>query len=460
MPVITEENLKQYHNLHFIGVGGSGMFPLVQILLAQGHCISGSDNNPGDTIDQERTMGVHVTIGHSAANVQTADAVVYSAAIMQDNIELVAARERGIPTIERSEMLGLLTRRYDNCVCVSGTHGKTTTTSMITYLMLASNLDPSVVIGGKVNAIGGSGRAGLSQNMVVEACEFVDTFLHLSPDIAVVLNIDADHLDYFKTLDNIIRSFRRFCELTSRTVIYNGDDENSCKAVAGLDRQLISFGLSDKNTYYAANISWKNGSRCDFDLMKNGKKVTALQLNIPGQHNVLNALAACAAALEAGANPEKFGEGLSVFTGAHRRFEILGTINGITIADDYAHHPAELAATLTAAKSLDYNNVWAVFQPFTYSRTAMLLDEFVKVLPIADHVVMSAIMGGREENTYGITTEDLAVKMPGSVWFETFDEIAEYVLANAKENDLVLTLGCGDVYKCAKLMLGIATTPK
>lgn len=456
MPAITEETLKQYHNLHFIGVGGSGMFPLVQILLAQGHSISGSDNNPGDTIDQERAMGVHVTIGHDAANVQNADAVVYSAAIMQDNIELVAARERGIPVIERSEMLGLLTRRYNNCVCVSGTHGKTTTTSMITYLMLASNLDPSAVIGGKVNAIGGSGRAGLSQNMVVEACEFVDTFLHLSPDIAVILNIDADHLDYFKTLDNIIRSFHRFCELTSRTIIYNGDDENSCKAVESINKQLISFGLSDKNNYYAENITWKNGSRCDFDLMKNGKKVTALQLNIPGQHNVLNAVAACAAALEAGAKPEKLAEGLSAFTGAHRRFEILGTINGVTIADDYAHHPAELAATLKAAKALDYNSVWAVFQPFTFSRTAMLLDDFAKVLPIADHVVMSAIMGGREVNTYGITTEDLAVKIPGSVWFETFDEIAEHVLANAQDGDLVLTLGCGDVYKCAKLMLGEA----
>lgn len=456
MPAITEETLKQYHNLHFIGVGGSGMFPLVQILLAQGHSISGSDNNPGDTIDQERAMGVHVTIGHDATNVQTADAVVYSAAIMQDNIELVAARERGIPIIERSEMLGLLTRRYNNCVCVSGTHGKTTTTSMITYLMLASNLDPSAVIGGKVNAIGGSGRAGLSQNMVVEACEFVDTFLHLSPDIAVILNIDADHLDYFKTLDNIIRSFHRFCELTSRTIIYNGDDENSYKAVESINKQLISFGLSDKNNYYAENITWKNGSRCDFDLMKNGKKVTALQLNIPGQHNVLNAVAACAAALEAGAKPEKLAEGLSAFTGAHRRFEILGTINGVTIADDYAHHPAELAATLKAAKALDYNSVWAVFQPFTFSRTAMLLDDFAKVLPIADHVVMSAIMGGREVNTYGITTEDLAVKIPGSVWFETFDEIAEHVLANAQDGDLVLTLGCGDVYKCAKLMLGEA----
>jgi UDP-N-acetylmuramate--alanine ligase len=263
MSVITEENLKKYNKLHCIGVGGSGMFPLVQILHAQGHIISGSDNNPGDTIDQERAMGVDVTIGHSSENIKDAQAVVYSAAIMQDNVELVAARERGIPTIERSEMLGLITRRYDNCVCVSGTHGKTTTTSMLTHLMLAADLDPSAVIGGKLNAINGSGRAGNSETMVVEACEYVDTFLHLSPDIALILNIDADHLEYFKTLDNIIASFRRFAQLATKSVIYNGDDANSIKAVSGLDKKLVSYGANDSNDYYPKNIVWKSGTECN-----------------------------------------------------------------------------------------------------------------------------------------------------------------------------------------------------
>ncbi len=454
MPVITEENLRQYKKLHFIGVGGSGMFPLVQILLSQGHSISGSDNNPGDTIDQEREMGVEVSIGHSAENLKDAQAVVYSAAIMQDNVELVAARERGIPTIERSEMLGLLTRRYNNCICVSGTHGKTTTTSMLTHLMLSAGLDPSAVIGGKLNAINGSGRAGKSENMVVEACEFVDTFLHLSPDIALILNIDADHLDYFKTLDNIIRSFNRFASLATKAVIYNGDDINSQKAVEGLNKKLITYGESSSNDYYPENIVWKNGAECSFDLIFRGKKLASLDMRVPGKHNVINAVAACAAALEAGAEPDTLSEGLYAFTGVHRRFEILGKINGITIADDYAHHPAELEATLRAAKELGYKNVWAVFQPFTFSRTAILLDDFAKVLPIADKVVMSAIMGGREINTYGITTQHLADKIPGSIWFETFSEIAEYVLKNAQDGDLVITLGCGDVYKCAKLMLG------
>ncbi|MBR6735521.1 MAG: UDP-N-acetylmuramate--L-alanine ligase [Oscillospiraceae bacterium] len=450
----TEEMLKACKKLHFVGVGGSGIFPLVQILLSQGYEITGSDNNPGDTIDQERSMGVTVTIGHNAKNVGDADAVVYSAAIPKDNVELVEARERGIPTVERSELLGLLTRRYSNCVCVSGTHGKTTTTSMTTHIMLAADMDPSAVIGGKLNAIGGSGRAGKSESMVVEACEFVDTFLHLSPDISVILNIDNDHLDYFKTMENMRASFHRFGELTSRTIVYNGDDEHTRLAIDGIEnKELISFGLSDKNDYYPANIVWADGAHARFDLMHKGKLVTDIEMTVPGRHNVLNAVAAAAAALAAGADAAAVKKGLGEYHGVHRRMEILGVKNGVTIADDYAHHPTELEATLKACKELGYNSVWAVFQPFTFSRTSILLDDFAKVLPIADHVVMSAIMGGREVNTYGITTEDLAVKIPKSVWFETFEEISDYVLKNAKPGDFVITLGCGDVYKCAKLML-------
>ena len=453
MAIINEHQLAHFHKLHFVGIGGSGMFPLVQILYAQGHQITGSDNNPGDTIEQERSMGIHVSIGHDPKNVEGADAVVYSAAIMADNVELAAARRQNIPLIERSEMLGLLTRRYQNCVCISGTHGKTTTTSMVTQILLSAGLDPSAVIGGKLNAINGSGRAGNSDTMVVEGCEFVDTFLHLSPDISVILNVDADHLDYFKTMENIISSFREFGKITAKTIIYNGDDENSKAVVCGLDKKLISFGAGSHNDYYPKNVIWQDGAHCSFELFRHHEKIATLSLNVPGQHNVLNAVAACAAALEAGAPAETLAVGLAAFAGVHRRFEILGKINGITIADDYAHHPAELRVTLEAAKTLGYNSVWAVFQPFTFSRTALLLEDFASVLPIADHVVMSAIMGGRELNTYGITTQDLASKIPGSVWFETFDEIKNHLLAHACDGDLIITLGCGDVYKCAKMML-------
>jgi UDP-N-acetylmuramate--alanine ligase len=455
MRTITEESLKNYKNLHFVGIGGSGMFPLVQILHSQGHTITGSDNNPGDTIDQERRMGLQVSIGHAAQNVGAADAVIYSAAIMADNVELAEARRRGIPLIERSELLGLLTRRYSNCVCVSGTHGKTTVTSMLVHLLLAAGMDPSAVIGGKLEAIGGGGRAGKSETMVVEACEFVDTFLHLSPDIALMLNIDADHLDYFKTLDNIIRSFHRFGALASRTVIYNGGDPNCAKAVLGLKQRLVTFGQDDSCDYHPKNIVWIDGAHCRFDLFCRGTLLSHLVLKVPGRHNLLNAVAACAAALEAGADLDTLAAGLAAFTGVHRRFEVLGTINGVTIADDYAHHPVELASTLESARALNYRSIWAVFQPFTFSRTALLLDDFAQALPIADHVVLSAIMGGRETNTYGITAADLADKIPGSVWFETFEEISRHVLANAKPGDLVITLGCGDVYKCAKMMLGL-----
>ncbi len=451
----TEEALQKCRRLHMIGVGGSGMFPIAQILLAQGFTLTGSDNNPGETIDQERAMGVTVTIGHAAENVRGADAVIYSAAIMQNNPELVEARRLGIPTVERSEMLGLLTRRYGNCVCISGTHGKTTTTSMTTMIFLAAGMDPSTVIGGKLKAIGGSGRAGKSDTMVVEACEYANTFLRLAPDVSVILNIDDDHLEFFGNMENLRASFRKFAEMTSRTVVYNGDDENTCLALEGLEgKETVTYGLDPKNDYYPENYVRKDGFRASFDLMYRGKKLTEVELSVPGEHNVLNALASAAAAIAAGAPVEAVKKGLAEFRGAHRRLEIFGTVNGFTVADDYAHHPTELEATLRTCKSLGFRSVWAVFQPFTFSRTALLMDDFARVLPIADHVVLTAIMGGREINTYGVTTQMLADKIPGSVWFETFEEVRDYVLANAKPGDLVITLGCGDCYKCANMILG------
>jgi UDP-N-acetylmuramate--alanine ligase len=453
MPSVTEQNLSQYKNLHFVGVGGSGMFPIAQILLAQGHHISGSDNNPGETIDQECAMGMDVHIGHCAQNIEGADAVVYSAAIMADNVELAAARERGIPLIERSEMLGLLSRRYSDCVCISGTHGKTTTTAMVTHILLEAGFDPSAVIGGKLRAIGGSGRVGSGDAMVIEACEFVDTFLRLSPDVAVILNIDADHLDYFKTVENIILSFSKFAKSATRAVVYNADDENTRKAVSELSNGLDSFGYRETCDYYPKNIVWRDGSHGTFDLMHKGNLLCPIELNVPGEHNVLNAVAACAAAAAAGAGKDALRTGIAAFGGVHRRFEILGVREGVTIADDYAHHPAELRVTLKTAKSLGYENVWAVFQPYTFSRTVLLLEDFAEALTIADRVVLSAIMGGRERNTWGNTSAEVGQKLPGCVCLATFEEIADYVMQNAGPGDLVITLGCGDVYKCANLMM-------
>ena len=453
MPKITEEELKTFKTIHFIGIGGSGMYPIVQILHSQGFKIQGSDNNPGDNINREKDMGITVFMGHDRKNIEGADAIVFSAAIMKDNPELLAAEEKGIPVIERSEMLGLLSRRYSNCICVSGTHGKTSTTAMLTQMLMAAGLDPSAVIGGKINAIGGSGRAGKSRNMTIEACEFQDTFLHLSPDIAVILNVDEDHMEYFKTLQNLESSFNKFAKSASRAVIYNGDDKNTADCLEEVEAKLISFGKSEENDFYYKNLKWRDGAHCTFDLMERGHKLTDLTLTVPGEHNVLNAVAAAAAASVSGASPKGIKDGLLAFQGVHRRFEILGKTNGFTVADDYAHHPAEIEVTLKAAKNLGFKKVWAVFQPFTYSRTKLLLDDFAKSLSIADKVVMSKIMGAREIDNHEVCTEDLGKKIDGAVWFEEFSQIAEYIRNNAEEGDLVITLGCGDVYKCAHMIL-------
>lgn len=439
--------------LHIIGIGGSGTFPMVQILHQQGYEISGSDNNTGDTIDKEREMGLVVHMGHDKDNLGDVDAVIYSAAIPQDNPEIVAAKERGIPIIPRSEALGYITRKYDNCISVSGTHGKTSTTAMLTQILLGAGLDPTAVIGGKLPAINGYGRAGSSSVMTCEACEYKDTFLDLATDIGVILNVDEDHLEYFHNLDNIIKSFHTFANGASKVVIANGDDENTMKAVSNIDTPVITFGLGNSNDYYATNIKSISPISSSFDLIHKDKLLGNFLINVPGEHNIYNALAAIIAAIYVGADILKIKETLPEFRGAGRRFEILGEVNGVHIADDYAHHPKEIAATLKVASQMGFNKVWAVHQPFTYSRTKLLLDDFAKALSLADHVVLSDIMGGRETNTYNIHTKDLADKIDNSVWFEGFPEIAQYVMERAQPNDLVITLGCGDVYKCARLML-------
>ena len=452
---VDENLLKTRKHIHFIGIGGSGMFPMVQILHSEGFYITGSDNNETETTKIERKMGIPVTLGQAAENIEGADLIVYTAAIMADNPELIAAKASGVPCLERSDMLGLLTRRYSKAVCVAGTHGKTTTSAMIAQTLLEGGFDPSAFIGGKVKALGGSGRAGKSDIFVVEACEFVDTFLKLSNDISVILNIDNDHLDYFGSIENSIKSFRKFASNSTGPVIVNGDDANTMKAVEGLDKEIITFGWSNKNDYYAADVRFLGGAKSGYTLMHHGKPICEIRLSIPGKHNILNSMACAAVCLYLGMNPEEMAEHIDKFPGAGRRFEILGEVNGVTIADDYAHHPTEIAATLKAAKEMDFHEVWAVFQPFTYSRTALLMDDFVTALSVADHVVMSEIMGSREKNTYNIYTRDLAEKIPGSVWFNTFKEMADYTMSHAKPGDLVITLGCGDVYKCAYIMAGI-----
>lgn len=465
--MISDEILKNIKHVHFIGIGGSGMYPLVQIFHSKGYFITGSDNNETETLDAVRKMGITVYLGQKAENIEGADLIIYTAAIMADNPELIAAKNSGAYVCERADILGLVTSWYDNALCVCGTHGKTTTSSMLTQVFVSSDVDISCVIGGKLPSIGGSGKAGSTQTMVCESCEFEDHFLKLHPDVAVILNVDADHLEYFKNIQNIIKSFNKFASMASKAVIYNGDDENTLKAVDGIDggKKLISFGW-DRSNDYSASIKSKKGLQTVFTLYYKGAPVRDMTINVPGDHNVLNALAACAAARYSGLDWDSIAVGLADFHGAIRRFQKIDEVMGITIADDYAHHPKEIECTLKAAKSLDFKRVWAVFQPFTYSRTEILMDDFASALSIADISVITDIMGSREKNTHGIYTEMLGAKTSNAVWFETpheivdkqtaqqkeknFDMCIDYIMKNCAEGDLVITLGCGDVYKLAK----------
>ena len=446
--------LETVKTIHFIGIGGSGMCPLAEILHSKGYTLQGSDNNESSIVDRIRKMGIKVMMGQRAENIEGAEMVVYSAAISKENPELKAAIESGIPTFQRAELLGEVSRHFSNCIGICGTHGKTTVTSLTVQIMIEAGLDPSAVIGGKLPLTNSYGRVGQTETIVMESCEYQDTFLKMSPDVAVILNIDEDHLEYFKTMENLILSFTKFAQSATKAVIYNGDDENTLKAIADIKgKEMISFGFDKKNDYYAENVEEYKGAFTKFDVMYKGEKLGNVELSIPGIHNVLNALAAIASAIYSGAKFEDCIKGLQEFKGAGRRFEDLGTYNGIDFIDDYAHHPAELKVTLEAAMKMGYNTVWAVFQPFTYSRTAMHFDEFVDVLKIPDRCVMTEIMGSREVNTYDIYTSQLADKIPNSVWFNTQEEVADYVVKNAKAGDLVLTMGCGDIYKSAFMMI-------
>ena len=436
--------------IHMIGIGGSGMCPLAEILHSKGYELSGSDNNESDPLKRIKGMGIPVFMGHSADNIQGAELLVYSAAISDDNPELVAAREQGIPTMERSHLLGALTRRYENVIGVCGTHGKTTVTSMITQILLLNKMDPTAVIGGRLPMLNSNGIAGNSETMVCEACEFVDTFLQMSPDIAVLLNIDNDHLDYFKTMDNLVLSFHKFLKMSSKCYI-NGDDELVVKASKKTEAEIVTFGFGNTNDFYPENITSGKFGFC-FDVMYKGEKLINIELHAPGKHNVLNGLAAFAVCFQQGVSADGIKEALEKFTGAGRRFEFLGEYNGFTLADDYAHHPTEIKATLKAAKELQYNRVIAVFQPFTFSRTALLKDEFIEALSVADKVIITPIMGSREVNTYGISSEDIACKLKDAVVVDGFSNIADKIIEIADKGDIVITMGGGDIYKAAHIV--------
>ena len=449
-----EHLLDHVKRIHFVGIGGSGMCPLAEILHNEGFEITGSDVSESDTLERIRSYGIPVTMGHFAENVLGADLVVYTAAVKLDNPELVSAKEHNIPAVERCIMLGAVVEKYQKSVAVCGTHGKTTTTSMITQIFTSADFDPTAIIGAKLPFIGGNSRVGKSDIIVCEACEYVDTFLHLYPAITVILNVDEDHLDYFGTLDRIKESFTKFADQTSEILVVNGDDANTMQCMQGMaekGKKIITYGFGENNDFRAEITNY---SVCDtFDIIYKGERLTSVTLSVPGKFNVMNALAAAAATITLGVDPEKAAKALEEFKGAHRRFEILGKPQGITVADDFAHHPTELRATLTTAMSMGYKNVWAVFQPHTYSRTYTFLNDFAEVLSIPDYCILSEILPVRETNVYNIYSKDLADKINGCVWFDTFEEITDYVTEKAQPDDLIITIGGGNVYMCANMIM-------
>ena len=445
------DNVKK---IHFIGCGGSGMYPLIQILAAKGYEISGSDVLDGSIIRYEREMGVKVSLGHSADNIIGVDMVVYSAAISKDNVELCAASSYGIPTIERSVLLGYVSRLYKESICVSGTHGKTTTTSMITTALELAGRDPSAVIGGKLPLINGYGKAGKGDDIVIEACEFAETFLKLTPYLSVVLNIDNDHLDYYGSMGELKFAFKRFALMTHFMIFANADDKNTMDVMYTLDRRVRTFAIDNAADYRAVNVQEYKPGFFEFDLKEwDTNELGHIRLAVPGRHNIYNALAMCAVCRAVGLTVEQCAEAALNFKGAGRRFEVYGECNGALVIDDYAHHPNELHALLQAVRLMHYRRVICAFQPHTYSRTKALFQDFVDELRTVDQAVLADIYAAREQNTVGISSQDLAAEVPGAVYCPRLQDVTTYLRGIAQPGDIILTVGAGDIYKAGEALL-------
>ena len=449
----SQHLLDHVKKIHFIGCGGSGMYPLIQILAAKGYELSGSDVLDGSIIRYEREMGVKVSLGHNADNVVGADMVVYSAAISKDNVELNAAASYGIPTVERSVLLGYVSRLYKQSICVSGTHGKTTTTSMITTALELAGRDPSAVIGGKLPLINGYGKAGKGDDIVIESCEFAETFLKLTPYLSVVLNIDNDHLDYYGSMGELKFAFKRFALMTKFMIFANADDKNTMDVMYTLDRRVRTFGIENDGDYQAVNVQEYKPGFFEFDLKEWNKVTGHIRLAVPGYHNIYNALAMCAVCRFIGLTVEQCADAALNFKGAGRRFEVYGECNGAVVVDDYAHHPGELHALLTTARTMGYQRVICAFQPHTYSRTKALFSQFVEELKLPDVTVLAEIYAAREQNDIGISSQDLAREIPGAIYCSSLEKVTDTLASLAQPGDLILTVGAGDIFRAGEKLL-------
>ena len=439
-------------HIHFIGIGGISMSGLAEILLKEGFTVSGSDTKESPLTKKLESEGAHIAYGQCAENITPGiGCVVYTAAINRSNPELIEAVAQKIPMLTRAELLGQLMKNYDTPIAVSGTHGKTTTTSMISHILLEADMDPTISVGGILKAIGGNIRVGSSGTFITEACEYTNSFLHFFPKISVILNIEEDHLDFFKDLEDIRHSFHQFAALLpdNGTLVINGDIKDYPEIYSGLSCNVVTYGSSSDFDYSADNITYDANGHVSFDLILHGEKTDHICLSVTGDHNVSNALSAIAVADLLDIPMAVTKKGLLSFTGTDRRFEYKGEFNGVTVVDDYAHHPTEIEATLKAAQHSPHNSVWCVFQPHTYTRTKAFFHEFAEALSHADHLVLADIYAARETDTLGISSADLAKETAklgtDTHYYPSFEEIEAFLKENCHPGDLLITMGAGDV---------------
>ena len=446
------QELKKYltpgTHVHLVGIGGVSMRPLGLVLKGMGLHITGSDMNTSVSTDELIAKGIDVAIGHRAENIEGAACIIRTAAAHNDNPEIAQARLKGIPVFERAQAWGVIMQAYRNAICISGTHGKTTTTSMMTHVLMEAQWDPTVMIGGELPLLHAGHRVGQGDTILLESCEYCDSFLNFFPTLAVILNVEADHLDYFKDLQDVQKSFRQFAMLSSGGVLANGDDLHTAQALRGLD--YVSFGLGEKNRVRAVNIcpDWRH-----FDVQCDGEFYCHLDMEVIGRHNAMNALAAAGTAWILGIPGDITARGLHAFHGARRRMELKGEYNGAKVYDDYAHHPDELAATIAAVRTMpECKRMVVAFQPHTYTRTKALFDDFVRELQKPDVVVLAEIYAARERNTVGISSKDLLKHIPGAIYCETLPEVTEQLKKIAQPGDVILTVGAGDIYHAGESM--------
>ena len=454
------DRLKKYNNIHMVGIGGVSMSGIAEILANWGFKVTGSNNTANENTEKLQKNGIKVTIGHFAENVKDADCIIYTAAVKDDNVELKAARELGIPTIERADFLGEITRCYLDTIAISGTHGKSTTTSMVSLCFLEALKDPSIQVGGELKQIDGNYKVGNSEYFVLESCEYVESFLKFSPKSEIILNIDNDHLDYFKNFENIKNAFIKYVKLLpdDGLLVVNGDDSNCLDLPQYTKAKSLTYGITNKNVdFFAVNISFDNDGFPEFDVYSHDKFYERIKLHVPGMHNVLNALSCIALCNEYGINQEDIKNGLAKFTGVGRRFEYKGKLNGASVYDDYGHHPTEIVATAKALMNKKYNKSWIVFQPHTYSRTKLLMDDFAKALLNFDNIIILDVYAAREKDTYGISSKDLVDKICSlgktALYIPDFEECVNYLKENVQEGDIVLTQGAGTVTQIGDMLV-------